>query len=90
MALTFSHELVAPGLHRFVFPSESRAHLEHELMLDLHAAGPERLSCLCEAALYGKMCKHKRFVILRYSTRTQARGPRSFRWARSRPPRRKA
>lgn len=64
MALTYRHEVVAPGLHRFVFPSESRPGMAHELLLDLDAVGKERLSCLCEASLYGRMCKHKRAVIL--------------------------
>jgi hypothetical protein len=75
---------VAPGLHRFVFPSQSRGDLVHELMLDLHATGPARLSCLCEASLYGRMCKHKRFVILAFSPHA-GRGPRAWRWTRVRP-----
>lgn len=64
MPLAYHHEVVAPGLHRFLFPSESRPGVQHELLLDLDEEGPGRLSCLCEASLYGKMCKHKRLVIL--------------------------
>lgn len=62
--LPLRHEVLGPGLHRFVFPSESRRGLTHELLLDLHEEGAGRLSCLCEAALHGKMCKHKRLFIL--------------------------
>lgn len=64
MLLPLRHELLGPGLHRFVFPSESRAGVTHELLLDLHEEGAARLSCLCEAALHGQMCKHKRLFIL--------------------------
>lgn len=70
--LSFRHEVVAPGLHRFVFPSESRPGLQHELLLDLEEHGPGRLHCLCEASLYGRMCKHKRLVILGWG---RASGP---------------
>lgn len=62
--LPIRHEVLGPGLHRFVFPSESRAGVTHELLLDLHEEGPGRLSCLCEAGLHGQMCKHKRLFIL--------------------------
>jgi hypothetical protein len=61
--LRYKHETLGPGLHRFVFDSESRPGHRHELLLDLHDAGEGRLSCLCEASLYGKMCKHKRAII---------------------------
>lgn len=64
MLLPLRHEVLGPGLHRFVFPSESRAGVEHALLLDLHDAGPGRLSCLCEASLHGRLCKHKRLFIL--------------------------
>ena len=64
MLLPLRHEVLGPGLHRFVFPSESRRGLTHELLLDLQETGPGRLSCLCEAALHGKVCKHKRLFIL--------------------------
>ncbi len=63
MALPYRHERVAPNLHRFVFPSESRSGKFHEVLLDLEASGPDRLSCLCEAAMYGKFCKHKRAIV---------------------------
>lgn len=59
------HEVLGPGLHRFVFASESRAGLTHEVLVDLTDVGPGRLSCLCEAALHGKLCKHKRAIIER-------------------------
>ena len=62
--LPLRHEVLGPGLHRFVFPSESRAGVTHELLLDLEDPGPGRLSCLCEAALHGRLCKHKRLFIL--------------------------
>ena len=61
--LRYTHELLGPGLHRFVFDSESRPGRKHELLVDLHDPGEGRLSCLCEASMYGKMCKHKRAVI---------------------------
>lgn len=61
--MRFHHEVVAPRLHRFLFPSESRPGLVHELLLDLDARGPGRLSCLCEASLFGRVCKHKRLLI---------------------------
>ena len=64
MILPLRHEVLGPGLHRFVFPSESRAGVTHELLLDLHETGAGRLSCLCEAALHGRVCKHKRLFIL--------------------------
>ena len=64
MLLPSRHEVLGPGLHRFVFPSESRGGVTHELLLDLHEEGPGRLSCLCEASLHGRMCKHKRLFIL--------------------------
>ncbi|MEA3200263.1 MAG: hypothetical protein QOE90_1691 [Thermoplasmata archaeon] len=63
LVLRYRHETLGPGLHRFVFDSESRPGLTHELLVDLHDPGQGRLSCLCEASLYGKMCKHKRAVI---------------------------
>lgn len=64
MLLPIRHEVLGPGLHRFVFPSESRRGVTHELLLDLHESGPARLSCLCEAALHNQLCKHKRLFIL--------------------------
>jgi hypothetical protein len=63
MLLPFEHEVVARGLHRFVFPSQSRKGLHHEVLVDLEAAPADRISCLCEASLYGRLCKHKRLVI---------------------------
>lgn len=57
-------EVLGPGLHRFVFASESREGLTHEVFLDLHEEGPARIVCLCEAALHGRLCKHKRLFIL--------------------------
>lgn len=62
--LRYRHESLGPGLHRFVFESESRPGLLHELLLDLDDPGEGRMSCLCEASLYGRLCKHKRAVIL--------------------------
>ena len=62
MAVPYRHSVVAPNLHRFVFPSESRMGVEHELLLDLEAAPEDRISCLCEASLAGKPCKHRRAV----------------------------
>jgi hypothetical protein len=62
MPASFRHEELAPNLHRFLFPSESRPGVEHELLLDLDAEGDERFSCLCEAALHDRPCKHKRAV----------------------------
>lgn len=64
MLLPVRHEVLGPGLHRFVFPSETRKGVYHELLLDLEDTGPGRLSCLCEASLHGKLCKHKRLFIL--------------------------
>ncbi|HET6405969.1 MAG TPA: hypothetical protein VFH78_15100 [Candidatus Thermoplasmatota archaeon] len=64
MLLPIRHEVLGPGLHRFLFASETRAGVTHELLLDLHEQGPGRLSCLCEAALHGRVCKHKRLFIL--------------------------
>ena len=63
MLLPFEHEVVARGLHRFVFPSQSRKGLHHEVLVDLEAAPADRISCLCEASLHGRFCKHKRLVI---------------------------
>lgn len=63
MLLPFQHEVVARGLHRFVFPSQSRKGLRHEVLVDLEAAPADRISCICEAALHGRFCKHKRLVI---------------------------
>jgi hypothetical protein len=78
------HEVLGPGLHRFVFPSESRDGLTHELLLDLHDSGPGRLSCLCEAALHGRMCKHKRLFILGLELLAEAEdsAPSKYRRAR--------
>lgn len=64
MLLPVRHEVLGPGLHRFLFASETRKGVYHELLLDLEDAGPGRLSCLCEASLHGRMCKHKRLFIL--------------------------
>lgn len=64
MLLPLRHEVLGPGLHRFVFPSESREGRTHELLLDLHDQGAGRISCLCEASLHGRVCKHKRLFIL--------------------------
>ena len=86
MALAYHHEIVAPNLHKFVFKSESRAGVYHELLLDLDAQGAERLSCLCEAAMYGKMCKHKRLLIRGDPGRTGF-GRSAVRWIRRRTPR---
>ena len=63
MLLPFQHEVVARGLHRFTFPSQSRKGLMHEVLVDLEAAPEDRISCLCEASLHGRFCKHKRLVI---------------------------
>lgn len=75
MLLPFEHEVLASGLHRFRFPSQSRKGLVHQVLVDLEAAPEDRISCLCEASLYGLLCKHKRFLI------TGRIGP----WARPRP-----
>jgi hypothetical protein len=64
MLLPTRHEVVAPGMHRFVFPSESRPGVEHSLLVDLEDDGSGRLSCLCEAALHGRFCKHQRLLVL--------------------------
>ncbi|HUR69253.1 MAG TPA: hypothetical protein VM370_08400 [Candidatus Thermoplasmatota archaeon] len=53
------HEVLGPRLHRFVFASESRPGLTHELLLDLEDGA---VSCLCDAALRGRACKHQRLV----------------------------
>jgi hypothetical protein len=53
------HEVLGPRLHRFVFASESRPGLTHELLLDLEDGS---VSCLCDAALRGKTCKHRRLA----------------------------
>ena len=74
--LRYRHESLGPGLHRFVFDSESRPGLTHELLVDLHDPGEGRLSCLCEASLFGRMCKHKR-AIIRGLGRSARRPPRS-------------
>lgn len=63
MLLPFDHEVVARGLHRFTFPSQSRRGLVHEVLVDLEAAPGDRVSCRCDAALHGRFCKHKRLVI---------------------------
>lgn len=76
MPLTFRHEIVGPGLHRFVFPSQTRDGVEHELLLDLHDDSEGRMSCLCEAALHGRFCKHKRLVV-RGIGRDRKRAPRA-------------
>jgi hypothetical protein len=83
MALSYHHQIVAPNLHKFTFASESRPGVYHELLLDLEAEGPDRLSCLCEAAMYGKMCKHKRLVIRGEPGRTGF-GHAGLRWVRRR------
>lgn len=57
------HERLGPGLHRFVFASASRGDVTHELLVDLQDDGPGRYSCLCEAGLRGRLCKHKRAVM---------------------------
>lgn len=69
--LRYRHETLGPGLHRFVFDSESRPGLTHELLVDLHDRGEGRLSCLCEGALFGRLCKHKRAVIQGLGRRTR-------------------
>jgi hypothetical protein len=71
MAPAFRHETIAPNLHRFLFPSASRPGVEHELLLDLDQEGDERFSCLCEAALHDRPCKHKRAVQKWLSGRAQ-------------------
>ena len=86
MPLTYSHQIVAPRLHKFLFASETRPGVVHELLLDLDAAGPDRLSCLCEAATYGKMCKHKRLII-RGEARRSGFGRNAVRWLKRRTPR---
>lgn len=68
------HEVLGPGLHRFVFPSESRRGVTHDVYLDLHDEGPGRLSCLCEAGLHGRLCKHKRILILGREATAEAEG----------------
>lgn len=75
MLLPFDHEVVARGLHRFRFPSQSRKGVVHQVLVDLDAPPGERIHCLCEASLHGRMCKHKRFLI------TGHPGP----WLRPRP-----
>ena len=65
MLAPIRHEVLGPGLHRFVFASESREGVEHEVLVDLTDPGPGRLSCLCEAGLHGKLCKHKRAIVER-------------------------
>lgn len=87
MLLPIRHEVLGPGLHRFVFPSESRAGLTHELFLDLHEEGAGRISCLCEAALHGRVCKHKRLFILglELSAEVEESGPFMHRKRRPRP-----
>lgn len=75
MLLPLAHEVLGPGLHRFVFPSESREGVTHELLLDLEEEGPGRLTCLCEASLYGKVCKHKRLFILGLEILAEAESP---------------
>lgn len=63
MLLPFDHEVLASGLHRFRFPSQSRRGLVHQAIVDLDAPPGERISCLCDASLHGRLCKHKRFLI---------------------------
>lgn len=63
MRLRFTHEVVAPGLHRFRFASQTRPGLQHELWLDLDGPAEDRLACLCDAGLHGRFCKHKRFIV---------------------------
>lgn len=53
------HEILGPKLHRFVFASQTRPGLTHELLLDLEDG---TVSCLCDAALHGRECKHRRFL----------------------------
>lgn len=54
-----AHEVLGPGLHRFLFRSESRPEMTHELLYDLTDG---TTSCLCDAALHGRDCKHQRYV----------------------------
>ena len=86
MPLTYRHQVMAPNLHKFLFASETRPGVVHELLLDLEAAGPDRLSCLCEAATYGKMCKHKRLII-RGEPGHAGFGRVAVRWIKRRTPR---
>ena len=53
------HEVLGPGLHKFVFASRSRRGLTHDLLYDLTDG---TVSCLCDAALRGRPCRHERYV----------------------------
>lgn len=64
MLLPTRHEVLGPRLHRFVFPSETRPGVEHAVLVDLEDDGSGHLSCLCEAALFGRFCKHQRLLVL--------------------------
>lgn len=87
MLLPTRHEVVAPRLHRFVFPSESRGGVEHTVLVDFDESGSGHMSCLCEAALFGRFCKHQRVLVLglldsarleeEFPTRGRARGASS-------------
>lgn len=89
MLLPFEHEVVARNLHRFLFPSQSRKGLVHEVLVDLEAAPEDRILCRCDAALFGRFCKHKRLVITGVPFLPDARG-RPVRLASRRRQRRRA
>lgn len=59
------HDHVAPDLHLFRFASASRPGQHNRLLYDATApAGdPARLTCTCDASLYARLCKHKRWFI---------------------------
>lgn len=59
MAAPLAREDLGPGLTRYVFASGTRPGLTHEL---LHDATDGTMSCLCEAGLLGRDCKHQRYV----------------------------
>lgn len=62
--MIFTHEAQPGGVHTFTFPSTTRRGLKHHLTLEPNAARPEeRLICTCEAGLFNRLCKHKRFVL---------------------------
>lgn len=74
MVAPLRHEEVGPGLHRFVFPSERHPGVTYELLVDLHDEGEGRYSCLCDAGLHGKRCKHVRYAARFFSDAEGAAG----------------
>lgn len=61
--MIFTHEAMGPGLHQFRFPSRSERGVTHILTLDFDVEGPGRLLCSCPAGVFGKLCKHARFLL---------------------------